>query len=415
MFELHPPGTFRLCAEPAFEAYAARQLRRVIDAVVQGLPGFAPLGVILVGSAARGEALLVADGRRTRWLSDLQCLVVVPDGARKWRAALAAALAGTAARLETEANAHAVGLRIRLSAASATRLATKAPPIFGCELAAHGKLVWGRPEAIAVPALPLDDYASLRRDAFRLLNDRIMEQVALRARYEDGWADAVESGYALSKYWTELATSLSMYLGCYRPVLRERMLAVEAALVARPETQDAVVGNGLLRKLDDATRVRLGKLEAGEWPCAADFDDSVRFAESLWLLESTGVASARADEDDTDWRIIARRMRRAAGLPQIIKDWARWLLSGNGSAANGPRAAGFTLGAGSPANAIYAAGCLLHFYWRDLGAADGSRMEMIRKLRSAFGARASWGVPLRRELAARAVAAWRNFLPDSLW
>lgn len=410
MFELHSPGSFRLCADPAFETHATRQLRRVIDAVVQGLLVFAPLGVILVGSAARGEAMLVSDGRSTRWLSDLECLAVVPDRPRKLRDSASAALFGIAARLEAEARSHAAGLRIRLEATSPRRLSAMRPTLFACELAAHGRLVWGQPDAVAAPvfALGADADASLRRDAFRLLNHRIMEQVALRARYEDGWVGAVEGGYALSKYWTELATSLALYLGCYRPGLRERMLAVEAALVARPETRAAVVGNGLLRKLDDATRVRVGRLAAAAWPCGTDFEDSARLAESLWHLQAVEMASAAAEEDDGDWRVIPRRMRRVAGLRQIIEDWRRWLTSAGGAAGGDLQLAGFTLGAGSPANAIHAAGCLLHFYWNAVGADGDSDGGIARALRPAFGARAAQGAPLRRELADRVVAAWQN-------
>lgn len=405
--ELRQPGSFRLCANPAYDNHAARRLRRVIEAVAHGMTGFAPLGLILVGSAARGEALIMLAGRRRRWLSDLQCLIVVAEPPRRRPDLLDAALADVATRLESEARSGDEALRIRLSAVAASALAASGPTLFACELAAHGKLVWGRPDTIALPNWPPDADAPDPREAFRLLNRRILEQVALRMRYADGWADAVEAGYGLGKYWTELATSLALHLGCYQPDLRERMLAVEAALVARAETRAAVVGNGLLRKLDDAARVRLGKLDPARWPCDEDFDDSARFAESLWHLESAELAAAPGNEDGDDWRTVARRMRRAAGVGQRVRDWSHWLFAADGGRELMHAAA--ALGAGSPTNAIYAAGCLLHFYWSQLGAGSANA-ELARALRAAFDARAAWGAPLRRELAARTLAASDRFL-----
>jgi hypothetical protein len=77
MFESSPPGSFPLCANPSFEPYAARQLRALVEEISHGVRDFRPLGVVLTGSLARGEAALAAgEDRRTRWLSDIECMVV---------------------------------------------------------------------------------------------------------------------------------------------------------------------------------------------------------------------------------------------------------------------------------------------------------------------------------------------------
>jgi len=409
--ELRPPGSFRLCANPAYEQHAVLRLRRVIDAVVQGAAGFAPLGVIVVGSAARGEALIVGERRLRRWLSDLQCIVVIPRRARASRDQLETALAAIAARLEIEARSHDDAVQIKLWPVAAAALAATGPTLFACELVAHGKLVWGRPNEIALPTWPPGTDVPDTGEAFRLLNNRIVEQVALRVRHADGWADAIEAGYGLAKYWTELATSLSLHLGCYRPNLRERVFAVETALVADAGARAAVVGNDLLRKLDDAILLRTGKLDPARWPSAADFEDSARFAASLWHLESAALAGASADEGCDDWRTVVRRMRRAAGTTGMLRDWMRWLFVADDGARELRRAAA-ALDVGSPTNALYAAGCLLHFYWSELSDSDA---ELARALRAAFNARAASGAALRRELAARALAAWESFLRRAAW
>jgi hypothetical protein len=112
MFESSPPGSFPLCANPSFEPYAARQLRALVEVVSHRLSDFRPLGVVLTGSLARGEAALAAgEDRRTRWLSDIECIVVFADTAGKPGAPLGESLDQATAALKAEAKVHSLAGR----------------------------------------------------------------------------------------------------------------------------------------------------------------------------------------------------------------------------------------------------------------------------------------------------------------
>lgn len=213
------------------------------------------------------------------------------------------------AALKAEAKVHAVGLDIQLVPILASRLKRMRPAIFTCELAEHGKLMWGSPGAIPMPALEIEDARMLRADAFRLLNNRIMEQVAARTRCEEGRAAPRESSYTLSKFWVELATSLSVLLDCYRASYCERQRAIHVALAVPHGPLSDGIAADILRRLDAAMRLRRGEFDPTEWPRDAGFEQAAGFAERIWYWES-GQMLATPDESASDWRVIPARLRR---------------------------------------------------------------------------------------------------------
>ncbi len=410
-YELQPPGAFALCADPNFEEYAARELARIVAVTTRAVAPFAPLGVILTGSLARGEAALVreADGR-TRWLSDIECLIVLPNRASLC-GALSEALTRAAAALKAQAASRATGLEIQLSPILNSRLARMRTAIFSCELAAHGKLLWGQPGAVAMPAPDGGDLQALQSDAFRLLNNRIMEQVALRAFDEEGGAPVAQRGYGLAKFWTELATSLSAFLGCYRSTYGERQREIEAAMAAADGPLGREVARDLQPGLDAAMRVRRGELHASQWPRELGFAAAATLAAHIWDWESARILAEPKALSAGDWRAIPRRLRRLATLSQCGRDWARWFLQPDVSRRMSVRAMLPILRSGSPGNAIYAAGCLLDFFWDDIAARHGAGPDIARMLAAMFGlSGAAYRSSARRQFAGRAFAAWRSHL-----
>jgi hypothetical protein len=408
--ELRPPGSFALCANAEFDGYVARELTKVVEAATYAVRRFPHLGLILTGSLARGEGVLVRerDGR-ARWLSDIDCLVAVPNR-ESLCGALFEALTHATAAVQAEATSHATGLNIRLSPILSAHLSRMRPTIFSRELAAHGKLLSGRP--LAIPMVPPGpgDLRTRRADAFRLLNNRIMEQVALRESTEAGTA-AAQRGYGLAKFWTELATSLSAFLNCYRTTYRERQLALEAALADPRNPLDREIAGDLRRGLEAAMRVRRGELDPSEWPEDAGFDQAAWLAQRVWCWESARMSAGTVSRISSDWRAIPCRLRRAATLSQCARDWARWCLRPDVSRRMGLRVILPSLRSGSPGNAIHAAGCLLEFFWDDIGEHRGQGRKIARMLSAMFGLRGGpRDLPTRRQLVGRAVTAWRSHL-----
>jgi hypothetical protein len=414
MFESSPPGSFPLCANPSFEPYAARQLRALVEVVSHRVSDFRPLGVVLTGSLARGEAALAAEqDRRTRWLSDIECMVVFADTARKSGGSLAESLDQATVALKAEAKVHAVGLDIQLIPIRASRLARLRPGIFTRELAEHGKLVWGSPGVVPIPLPDIAGASMLRADAFRLLNNRIMEQVAARSGCEEGRAAAQERGYALSKFWTELATSMSVFLDCYRASYRERQRAMQAALAAPHCTLTHELAGDVLSRLDAAMQVRRGEFDPTQWPREADFEQAAGLAERVWHWESGEILALPAESAAGDWRVIPARLRRIASLSECARDWLRWFLRPDASRRMNLSGAGRAWRAGSPGNAIFAAGCLLDFFWNDIGSQSARGQEIAHLLGPLFGLRGRDGTPDRQQLVARAVTAWQSHLRNA--
>jgi hypothetical protein len=417
MFQSSPPGSFPLCANPYFEPYAVRQLRALVEVVSHRVGDSRPLGVVLTGSLARGEAALAAgEDRRTRWLSDIECMVVFADTAGKSAALLGESLDQATAALKAEAKVHAVGLDIQLIPIRASRLARLRPGIFTRELAEHGKLVWGSPGAIPIPLPEIADASMLRADAFRLLNNRIMEQVAARTGCEEGTAAAQERGYALSKFWTELATSMSVFLDCYRASYRERQRAMDAALAAPHDPLTRDLAGDVLSRLDAAMQIRRGEFDPTQWPREAGFEQAAGLAERVWHWESGQMLALSAETAESaadDWRVIPARLRRIATLSEFARDWLRWFLRPDVSRRMSLWGVGRAWRAGSPGNAIFAAGCLLDFFWNDIGSRSPRGQEIVHLLRRLFGLRGRDWTPDRQHLVARAVTAWQSHLRNA--
>ena len=80
-FSLSPPGSFSLSADPAFQDEARLELERLLARVRGSAAAPSIAWVFLTGSFARGEGIIIAHpGSGIRWLSDVECLVVVRDG-----------------------------------------------------------------------------------------------------------------------------------------------------------------------------------------------------------------------------------------------------------------------------------------------------------------------------------------------
>src|SRR5579863_485331 len=80
-FILSPPGSFQLSADPAFQDEVRGELERLLERVRNCGAAPSVAGVLLTGSFARGEGTIIPNPRtRSRWLSDVECLVVVRGG-----------------------------------------------------------------------------------------------------------------------------------------------------------------------------------------------------------------------------------------------------------------------------------------------------------------------------------------------
>ena len=412
MFELQPPGSFPLCRDPALQETAANDLKKISAAVREAMRPFPTLGLFLTGSVARGEGTLISDPEiGSRWLGDIECQLVFNDR----RGAPEAAIDHTLGELERRLNGgrenRCRGMRIGLNAIGVSRLARLRPAIFTREMLEHGKLLWGEPDALPQPSWWTAGLRQVpRSDAFRLLNNRIVQQVEARMRREVGSGAPLSAEYALNKFWIDLATSLSVFLDCYRTSYRERKVALESRLAesGSPMTQENT--RLLVKRLRDAIAVKEGRSPA-EIQSDDAFAEAARVASDLWYWEAGQLVGL--DSEPADWKSILPLLRRIDTASQRGRDWARFLVRRHALRELHPGVSGIVriaMRAGSFANAIYGAGAMLEFFWRDIDSHHvvGSQVAATVAALFKFHDRRTAGD--RVGLATAVVTAWNSHL-----
>lgn len=210
----------------AHDAAPERRLYRVLHAACGEFatrnpqPGWRAL--LLTGSLARGESRWQRAG--DRWLlagdADLITVVASRNAARRYVSGLHEHLA---AALE-EAGVHA---DLSLGLMDPRALRRLPASIFTLELTTCGRILWGEPEVLrwaprCTPAqIP-------REDAWRLLNNRIVE--CLAAVVEPNPAERLNR--ALDKLHAAIADSWLLFTGRYALGACQRLRRMESALAA---------------------------------------------------------------------------------------------------------------------------------------------------------------------------------------
>jgi len=358
------PGSFRLCAQAAHEAEALDELLAVSMRVRDATRCFAACGLLLTGSFARGEGTIVRDDFGiTRWLSDLEFLLVFDDRLRPARAAVGAAVERACAAINQEPARRAKRLRVEVSPIAASRLARMRPAIFTNELAVHGKLLWGEPAVVLMPPAMAPGY-DLRADALRLLNNRIVEHLRARVQHEIRSADHLTTEYSLRKFWADMATSLSVFMGCYAASYQERGQRMAASLAGRRAGSIADIITPLSLRLEGAMSFKRAKSEIPRAGIDRELSTAAATAARLWWWETGDML--RDDPRPAGWSEIAPRLRRIQTRGQCFRNWAKLLLRSSGRSRLSVRTMPAAIRAGSFGNAIYAAGCAVAFFWDDL-------------------------------------------------
>ena len=413
MFKLQVPGSFPLCVDARFQSDAVRDLERVSTIVRQSTTRLGAVGLILTGSVSRGEGTLIADADvGSRWLGDLECLVVVQPQRRGSYQRHESLLKDVERRLNSDFRSR--GLKIGLPMIVNDHLKGLRRSIFNLEFLEHGKLLWGAPASLPVPNWWAAGNRDVPvRDALRLLNNRTIQQVAARMAQETGAADPFAGEYSISKFWIELATSLSVFLGCYRTTYRDRQAAIEHTLAGRPNIFGSDFNQLLTTRLREAMAVKFGETPSysGSIHQQERFREVAAAACRIWYWETGRLLDAEVDS--MNWQAVIGRLRRLEPTSQRTRDWLRFLLRYPTVRTMTPDTIRTIRGAfvaGSLANLIYASGCLLLFYWNEIGAEIGPGPQIVRTLKAFFDIQAGSGKESRLILTEKVRMAWERHL-----
>ena len=407
-FSPSPPGSFPLSADPLFQDEAVRELQSLTDRVRKADRNGSFVGLILTGSFARGEGTIVHDARmRSRWLSDIECLVVFAPGrdsvAKIWK---------VLHQIEDDVNQNPSsrdrGLKVELRAIASDRIRNLRPTIFTFEFCEHGKLLWGSLSELAMPTSYLDNVAISKRDAFRLLNNRIIEQIGIRSGCTGLEVDSIGAKYSLVKFWIDLGTSLSIFLGCFKPGYRERQKPFEDLLQQRSDLLGSEISAKIVSHHRDAMAIKLGtkKLETGG--LLAEFREAAEIAQVAWYWESGQLLGC--SDDSYDWHLIFRRLSSLETVAQRVRDWIRLFRKPMPLSWMGPRALIAAIRAGSLANLIYGSGCVINFFWDDIGNDTRSGREIAAALCPILKVNTQIASERRTMLTKSALRAWETHL-----
>lgn len=195
-----------------------------ISVTLVGRLGTRPRAIVLTGSFARGEGSILTFANRLQVLGDMEFMVVFSRGVD--RALLQTALDQEARQIRGELAVRGIECELEFRAITSDYFQALRPQIFGYELLSRGRTVWGDRSVLAsVPRFPAS--AVPRWDAWRMLNNRILEQLE--------WIDAIANGnrdelvhmfYQLVKCHLDLGTTLLVFGGRYEDTYAGRSAAL---------------------------------------------------------------------------------------------------------------------------------------------------------------------------------------------
>lgn len=296
-----------------------------------------PLAVVLTGSFARAEGTVVPFGRGYRILGDVEFLVVFPAGSNIIH--MQATLNRCSALLQEEWTSRNMQCELEFRAVTPEYFSSLRPNIFEYELLAHGKTVWGSPEILSV--VPRFSACEIPpNDAWRLLNNRIIEQLEYLPSLSKAPRDAVEHiFYQLVKFQLDLGTAVLIFGRRYKSTYRAR-----AQALARWAGETGNGSTGLVRDLSrrvttctefklasDHTRTALGACFAGgdaeelRRETLRTAEELAEFSHSIWRwagLQLVGNEKERLQDDE----ILMGKILRGQSLAEKTRGWAKLAL-----------------------------------------------------------------------------------------
>jgi hypothetical protein len=249
---------FPLCRQPEHEERIRRALEASVAFLTRRVPPPRLVGIVLMGSFARGEGTVLAVDRHLRVLGDIELFALLasefdyrrlaPQFA-EWSREASATLGLPDVRVELEFGPVEVGY-----------LKRAAPSIFVHDLRAHGKVLWGPPDILdAIP--PFGPEAIPREDALNLLFNRTIEQVEAYDRVAAERDDAlVGTAYQRLKLVLDVAGSALAFAGTHESSYARRPAAF-ARLLAETPSLASLLPRGFEEALAEAARTKVAPHE----------------------------------------------------------------------------------------------------------------------------------------------------------
>jgi hypothetical protein len=267
--------------------------------------------VVLTGSLARNEGSYILKEGQTILLSDVEAIVVLHDDAPLPSRESTKLLCDAAEQMLA---ARGVRVDVSLSLVHAAYLRQLPPHIYSFELRACGVVLFGDPAILEqIPNFAAPDLSA--EDAWRMLSNRLIEQMEITATTKDSNSDALR--YRSIKLCLDLASSLLVLSGRFEAGYRARLHCMEEFAVTPSAKQLPIFMEEFLplvrmctaAKLQPETVVDLGP----------DFAERVTgWAWQIWLWE---LRQMNGDETHTTARAMIRGFGRKQGAARLLRGW----------------------------------------------------------------------------------------------
>jgi hypothetical protein len=360
------PGTV-LLPTSLQESAPVRDLRGMICDVTARLSeerfGSDMIALVLTGSLARDEATFLRDSSGWTVAGDAEFLAIFGRGSRVPSRTDLDDVARTAtSRLE----ARGMRCEVTLGGVRPAFLRRLPPTIFAYELRECGRVVTGDPMLLSlIPAFSEAEIS--REDAWRLLGNRIIEQLEVAGELADGARTlSPQAHYRTVKLYLDMATSLTVFAGIYRPTYRARTGMLRAAATAPSKTHWPFPLDDFLAEVIRCTEWKVAAAAVPAITVHAEFmRKAVGYAQQLWrweLAQLTGLDAGLPERKLLEaW--MARQPRRAR-----LRGWLFALREEGALRRQGWRRLASRARGPSPRYRVYEAATTLLF---SLGEADG--------------------------------------------
>lgn len=320
------------------DAVREETVRVLTDKFASGLQA-----LVEAGSHCRGEGTVIVEQGRWKCLGDAEFLLAFDESvAIPTSGELEQLLRQIEARLEQQnIYCHIVAGACRGDAFRWLR-----PGIFAYELRTQGKVVWGNRDILSlVPRFSASDIP--REDAWRILCNRMIEQLEFAYELSPEMTQLSSALlYRVVKLYLDMATSLLVFAGAYRPTYRER--AERLKLLAESPASAHEFPFPLHEFADRVRDCTLFKLQEGApgevaptgrdlIADAAFWKEAISYADLLWrweLVQLTGASNHLSNRQlFGQWLRLQPPSQRARGWLYILRaqgwhrswrNWPRW-------------------------------------------------------------------------------------------
>ncbi len=319
--------------------------------------------LVLTGSLARDEATFLRGPDGWTVAGDAEFLALFGDGRRlPGRADFDDVASAATSRL----TACGTRCEVTLAGVRPAFLRRLPPLIFAYELRECGQVILGDPTVLSlIPSFSGSEIS--REDAWRMLSNRIVEQLEVVSELADGaQALSPRAHYRTVKLYLDIATSLTVFAGIYQPTYRARMAALRSAATAASTTRWPFPPNDFLEDVAACTEWKLAQVAPAVTTGAEFMRRAIGYARQLWrweLARLTGLDDNLPEQSLLEaWMACQPRSARLRGWLVVLREEAgssswksrlRWALR-----ALGP----------SPRYGVYQAATTLLF---SLANADG--------------------------------------------